>query len=218
MHCPISFIPLSELEHPVVFRNQRALVVYDAKHLLTWLHISRRNPVTNERFGSMTPLCDLLLPHRLPHTTDTQLTATQRLLVERTSVHSVINTSVDKLFDWVLNMLFVHFTTAWIMLIMVTCCTVILDSLNELIKHDLELVDMPWMEWIVRQQAMALVYVTRVYMGMLHPLVAYILCVSRCSYFMTSTWCNGLASVKAAPLFRSATGLGIDVLLTVCRH
>jgi hypothetical protein len=71
---------------------------------------------------------------------------------------------------------------------------------------------------MVRQQAMALVYVTRVYIGMLHPLVAYILCVSRCSYFMTSTWCNGLASVKAAPLFRNATGLGIDVLLTVCRH
>ena len=130
MRCPISFIPLSELEHPVVFRNQRALVVYDAEHLLTWLHTSRRNPVTNERLSPISPLSDLLLPHRLPHTTDAQLAATQRLLVEQGSVLAVVSAAVAELFSVVLHLLLTSFTTAWMTLIVVSCFTVVLDAVN----------------------------------------------------------------------------------------
>lgn len=216
MRCPISFIPLSELEHPVVFRNQRALVVYDAEHLLTWLRTTRRNPITNERLSPITPLCDLLLPHRLPHTTDAHLTATQRLLTEGGSGFAMVSAATEQLFSVFLDLLFVPFTTAWMTLIVVSFLTVMLDTLNELTRLDLTLVDMPLMEWMVRHQAMAVVSWTRVYMDTFHPLSAYFLGIFFGPDLVTRMWCNGLARVKAAPLFCNATGLGIDVLLTVC--
>ena len=221
MRCPFSFIPLSELEHPVVFRNQRALVVYDAEHLLTWLHTSRRNPVTNERLSPISPLSDLLLPHRLPHTTDAQLAATQRLLVEQGSVLAVVGAALAELFSVVLHLLLTFFATAWMTLIVVSCFTVILDAVNELTRLeltrlDLTSVDMSWSEWMVRHQVMMVVSFTRAYVGMFHPLFAYIISIFHGPDFITRTWCNWLASVKAEPLFRNATGLGMDVLLSVC--
>lgn len=81
--CPISFIPLEELTHPVVLRGQRALVVFDAEHLIRWLKTSRRNPVTNEMFNPFSPISELMEPHRLAHTTDDQIKETRRLISEK---------------------------------------------------------------------------------------------------------------------------------------
>ena len=213
MRCPISFIPLSELEHPVVFRNQKALVVYDAEHLLTWLQTSRRNPLTNERLGPMIPLRDLLLPHRLPHTTDAQLVATRKLLVERGSVLEAVHASVAKGVVLVFNMLSMFLTTAWVTLILVVCNTVLTDMLHEMRDP----VDGPWLEWMVRQHVEATVYMNQMYVSIFHNLVVSIIGIILDADSVSRGWCYALARVKAEPLFRNATGLGIDVLLTACK-
>ena len=48
--CPISHIPVSQLQHPVVVRAATRAVVYDAEHIVRWLkHHSLMDPVTHAR-------------------------------------------------------------------------------------------------------------------------------------------------------------------------
>ena len=80
MYCPVSHIPLSELQQPVVFSHKKHSVVFDADYLTHWLRSGMlRDPITNEPI--LADRADRILePFRLPHSTDDDLERTRRFL------------------------------------------------------------------------------------------------------------------------------------------
>ena len=198
MRCPISLIPLDELEHPVVFRNQKALVVYEAEHLLRWLRIKRRNPVTNER---LSPLAALLRPHRLPHTTDAQLAQTHRLL-------GYANTRRYLILDAVATPLLM-------------CVSVLLAVAIVTIASEALLRARPNGRWLLGEYRQAIVDVNALYARFVHPCVAVVVRTYFGSDVVVRCWCAALVAVDASSLMvhhHNATGVtGLDVLLGLCR-
>jgi hypothetical protein len=231
MRCPISFIPLAELEHPVVFRYQKALTVYDAEHLITWLQTSRRNPVTNVGLNPLVPLKDFLLPYRLPHTTEAQLAQTQRMLEERVSRAKVVEGCASALWAWMLRWVYPVFDVAMTPLVMsvsllLTVALIVLSS--EFLMCVLEWNRIPRadmlppyivLEEFVRAHNQVVVYMGLVYVRCMHPPVATVLRVYLGSDFAVRWWCEGLASVKELPWVQTAGVrlVGVDALLLVCK-
>jgi len=231
MRCPISFIPLAELEHPVVFRYQNALTVYDAEHLLTWLQTSRRNPVTNVGLNPLVPLKDFLLPYRLPHTTEAQLAQTQRMLEETVSRAKAVEGWASALWAWMLRWVYPVFDVAMTPLVMsvsllLTVALIVLSS--EVMMCALEWNRIPRadmlppyivLEEFVRAHNQVVVYVGCVYTRFMHPPVATVLRVYLGSDFAVRWWCESLASVKELPWVQTAGVrlVGVEALLRVCR-
>jgi len=232
MRCPISFIPLSELEHPVVFRNQKVLVVYDAEHLITWLQTSRRNPTTNETLNPFTPLRELLLPYRLQHTTDAQFEKTCRLLLDKGSYAKTllclwINTTqrLISLLDVAITPLIMSLSV----LIAVGAATIMPEIALRLIElNRLACAERHWsvymleefMKEIIEAHNAAMLGVNLLYIRFVHPLATAIIHVYVGSDCVTRWWCEGLALLKASPLMQNATTTqltAMDVLLLACK-
>ena len=221
MRCPISFIPLDELEHPVVFRNQKALVVYDAEHLIHWLKTKRRNPVTNELFNPFAPLKSFLQPHRLPHTTDAQLARTHRLLAlsdtpslfrYAIALRGLVYLALDTMATPLLLCLSTLLTVAMVTIV------------SDVSLHALEM--RPNGCWpfffreYVRSHNQAIVNLNFIYARFLHPFVSIAIRLYFGSDIVVRCWCAALVAIDASPLlvYHNATGVtGLDVLLVVCR-
>jgi hypothetical protein len=240
MRCPISFIPWSELEHPAVFRNQKALVVYDAAHIVTWLRTSRRNPVTNEVLNPFTPLKELLLSYRLPHTTDVQFAQTHRLLAENESrmialqsYASAIQAHLVDLVISVVNMALTPLAMVFSILLTIGVFTVVSEAVCEVLMRlvysiQKECPDMRWplsvldVEAIVRAHSKAVVVLNFIYVRFIHPCVLFVIHLYFGSEFSSVLWvgrwwCEGLVVFRASPLFQNATAMtGVDVLLLAC--
>ena len=221
MRCPISFIPLDELEHPVVFRNQKALVVYDAEHLINWLKTKRRNPVTNELFKPITPLVSFLQPHRLPHTTDAQLARTHQLLVVSDS---------PALFRYALALRGLVYpvldtvATPLIMCLSALLTVAVVTIVSEVALHALELHPGGWLfrllEESVRSHNRVIVAMNFIYARFFHPCVAVVVRLYFGSDIVVRCWCSVLVAIDASPLLvqHNVTGVtGLDMLLVVCR-
>jgi hypothetical protein len=234
MHCPISLIPLSELEHPVVFRNQSVPVVYDAEHLITWLQTSRRNPTTNEVLTPFTPLNKLLLPYRLQHTTDAQFAHTRLLLInEKSSAKEVQFYGHSLWANIIIPMLDVALTPLIISLA-VMLAVVVVTVLPEVALRLLELNRLTCPEQhctfsileelislIAQTYSSVMLGVNLIYITFVHPITTTVIHVYFASDCVTRWWCEGLAMLKNSPLLGSNTTVhrvtGLDVLLGACR-
>ena len=237
MRCPISFIPWSELEHPAVFRNQKSLVVYDAEHIVTWLRTSRRNPVTNEVLNPFTPLKELLLAYRLPHTTDAQFAQTQRLLVESESRMNALGSYASaiwaRLVDSVVPVVDIAFTPlamAFSILLTIGVFTVVSEAVCEMQTQLVDLIrkECPATRWllsvlhveaIVRAHSKTVVVLNFIYVRFIHPCVLFVFHLYFGSEWIGRWWCEGLVVFRASPLFQNATASyvsGVDVLLLAC--
>lgn len=65
--CPISHIPLHELQMAVVFKGEPK-TVYDADHVVRWLRdYMPKNPMTNESVAVGCRFNEILIPIQLPH-------------------------------------------------------------------------------------------------------------------------------------------------------
>jgi hypothetical protein len=228
MRCPISFIPVSELEHPVVFRNQKALVVYDTEHIVTWLRTSRRNPVTNEILNPFTPLKELLLPYRLPHTTDAQLAQTQRLLVENESRLFALKSSrwVCIVFRLALTPLAMAISIVMtvgvltVVQVVVSEAAMLLVEVNQRGYHDTYWplsVLLEDIEEILRAQSKIALIMEVIYVRFIHPFVLFVFQMYGGVDCVWRWWCKGLVVFKASPLLQNATRVtAVDVLLLTC--
>lgn len=236
MHCPISFIPLSDLEHPVVFRKQKALVVYDAEHIIIWLQTSRRNPTTNEILSPFTPLKDILVPYRLPHTTDEQWQKTQSLLLEKECVLEAVCIYISALWIRVLNwlypifdLLFTPLVAALSLLMTMGVIAAFTDFMfqNSVCRFTaIKAKAGPEFHWlvvfleeIVRGNSLVILTMNQIYARFLHPHVAFILEVYFGSNCVTRYWCEGLRLIRQSAMYHNATShtMGVDFLLDACK-
>jgi hypothetical protein len=110
--CPISHIPLRELQSAVIFRGDPR-VVYDAEHLTQWLRRCQpRNPMTNAELPAGSSVADLLEPFRLPHMDETHVAKTARFL-EAQGGRTAESSAQSELRMWI-------GTVAYIMMMMLT--------------------------------------------------------------------------------------------------
>lgn len=231
MHCPISFIPLSELDHPVVFRDQRVPVVYDAEHIITWLQTSRRNPITNELINPLIPFKQLLVPHRLPHTTDDQLLRTHALLIENESTPKAVYSYIPALWDHlfhrlfpVFDLLFTPLFMALSVLVTVMFMTVVTDFVLQCSLHMFSAIraecELPWyLAFMVREHSSVILVMNRMYVRFFHHYTAFVLEIYFGSDCATRRWCEGLVFVRQTVLYQYAEShvMGLDVLLGACK-
>jgi len=226
MRCPISFIPLDELEHPVVFRNQKTITIYDASHLIAWLKTSRRNPVTNELVHPLTPFRDFLLPYRLPHTTDAQFARTQQLLVrgEASVLYryaAALKAQALPAFDVVIT----PFVMCLSILLTMAAITIATDAMLHIVTEAVLKVPRE-LQWAfralmqgARSHARVILSMNLIYVHFFHRCIAAIVRIYLGSDVVVWCWCAALLAVDASPLLahHNATGItAMDVLLRAC--
>jgi len=233
MRCPISFIEVNELEHPVVFDGERVPTVFDADSLIKWLGTSRRNPVTNAVLPPL-PLESLVVPYRLPHTTDAQMEETRQMLTGRHSRleawEGAIKAIINKYGERLVEVAMTPCCAALGILIGVTIFFVHMDLMHYIVlkgtvaymqtqhsgdsRMDEVLLELLAMH---RRQREVFRFIALIYSKVVHPPLQAILAAYFGSDDVIGQWCAIMAHIAAAHARYNVTDqVGVGVLLDTC--
>jgi hypothetical protein len=231
MRCPISFIELDELEHPVVFSGDAVPTVYDAESLIKWIRTSRRNPVTNAILPPL-KLEKLIAPHRLPHTTDLQMDETRRLIAGAHSTWEdawgTVAAGVEKFGPMVVEAAMMQCCWAIGVLIGVTLICVHMDIVHYIFAKAMAVLvsevlpgDTDALIPIILDVSECHITVIRaialIYSNVVHPPLQAVLVFYMGSDDVIVQWCQLMGSIEAIQARYNATDLaGVRTLLETC--